>query len=188
LTTKAILAVIEACPAGVAKRRKTAADVFLMLAEREATSEELDALHGLVDIADIAVKAKAMLDGVMLSLSRDTGVNLDEGESLCTIPRPTTSRPIRRRAWIVDFVNAYKREPFVHEYMYTQRRVRPLQDTFETYGTVLAQMREVYSDYLNDQLGEGSSRACTPRPCTGTRTWCRRSSSLSRTASSTHRR
>jgi hypothetical protein len=30
-----------------------------------------------------------------------------------------------------------------------------LQDTFETYGTVLAQMREVYSDYLNDQLGEG---------------------------------
>jgi hypothetical protein len=88
---EAILAVIEACP--VAKRRKTAADVFLMLAEREATSEELDALHGLVDIADIAVKAKAMLDGVMLSLSRDTGVNLDEGESLCTIPRPTTSRP-----------------------------------------------------------------------------------------------
>jgi hypothetical protein len=53
----AILAVIEACPR-VAKRRKTAADVFLMLAEREATSEELDALHGLVDIADIAVKAR----------------------------------------------------------------------------------------------------------------------------------
>jgi hypothetical protein len=74
------------------KRRKTAADV-LMLAEREATSEELDALHGLVDIADIAVKAKAMLDGVMLSLSRDTGVNLDEGESLCTIPETDDEPP-----------------------------------------------------------------------------------------------
>jgi hypothetical protein len=64
-----------------------------MLAEREATSEELDALHGLVDIADIAVKAKAMLDGVMLSLSRDTGVNLDEGESLCTIPETDDEPP-----------------------------------------------------------------------------------------------
>jgi hypothetical protein len=67
-----------------------------MLAEREATSEELDALHGLVDIADIAVKAKAMLDGVMLSLSRDTGLNLDEEN------RSARSRDRRRAAPFVD--------------------------------------------------------------------------------------
>jgi hypothetical protein len=61
----------------------------------------------------------------------------------------------------VDFVNVYKREPFVHEYMYLRSGVRPFENTFETYGTVLAQMREVYSDYLNDQLGEGRLRAYT---------------------------
>jgi hypothetical protein len=162
---EAILAVIEASPAAAAKRRKTAADVFLMLAEREATSEELDSLHGMTDIADIAVKAKAMLDDTP-PLSRDAGMDLDEGESLYTIPETDDEEksPLVDEAWIVDFVEAYKREPFVHEYMHLRGGAYgPLEDTFKVYGNTLAQMREVYSDYLNDQLGEGRfARLYTP--------------------------
>jgi hypothetical protein len=78
-----ILGVIEQSSAGVAKRRRTAADVFLMITGREASEHELDDL-ALTNVEDIADRVKDM---PLVPLNREVAQDLDlDCESVCAEP------------------------------------------------------------------------------------------------------
>jgi hypothetical protein len=154
-----ILTCIESSPAALAKRRSTAGDVFLMLAEREASEEELDKLQDLTDVTDLAAKVKVMLEEGVL-MTRQDGVELDDAVSEGTVPETEDDAaeisPLVDEEWMLMFVDAYAREPFVHEYMHLRGgSYGTLRDTLTVHEDTLARMREVYSDYLNDRLEEG---------------------------------
>lgn len=156
-----ILGVIEESAAGVAKRRRTAADVFLMIAGREAGDAELDTLETLTDVAEIAARVKGMMVGAGRPMAREIAQDLDLAEQELAEQESedeedSVTAPLVDEGWIETFGETYGREPFVHEYMYLRGGMYgPLDDTVLVYDDTLVSMREVYSNYLNEQLEEG---------------------------------
>lgn len=169
INDEVILRVIEDSSAGVAKRRRTAADVFLMIMGREASEHELDDLQALTDVEDIADRVKGMTLVPLVPLSREAAQDLDVCEAVCAEPESADAELVDEE-WMVAFGMVYKREPYVHEYVYLRDGAYgPLEDTVHTHTDALASMREVYNDYLNEQLEEGKFvRLYVPRLYTDT--------------------
>jgi hypothetical protein len=133
---------------GVQRQRKLAAEVFEVVAEREATQDELHAMRGGRSVDELESLAECVLKGGPVPESEEAAAE----HPPLTQSAPPEAAEVVDWAWMDAFHASYGRQPSVPEYMHLRGRAEPLDELAAATSTAFARMAQVHEGYLGDSL------------------------------------